>query len=163
VWRGFRFDYDEVYPDAAEPVQVFGVGASSPDPHVMRDNLVDGPYPFIKWLSPSVVAENNSSAAVAPVRFRDFMGAYLDEDYRRIEWWTARATLSPDQRAVVYPAGALALQGGTIYEALAENQEKEPAANPDVWRALPAPADDVRLAPGSPHAGLGVRWPPPAR
>jgi len=112
---------------------------------------------------PSVVAENNPSAPVAPVRFRDFMGAYLDEDYRRIEWWTARATLSPDQRAVVYPAGALALQGGTIYEALAENQEKEPAANPDVWRALPAPADDVRLAPGSPHAGLGVRWPPPAR
>lgn len=32
--------------------------------------------------------------------------------------------------------------------------------NPAVWKALPPPADDVRLAADSPHAGLGVRWPP---
>jgi hypothetical protein len=163
VWRGFRFNYDEVYPDAAAPVQVFGVGSNSPDPHVLKDNVVEGPYPFIAWLFPSVEAEGNTSAAVAQVRFREFMGAYLDADYRRLEWWTARATLSPDQRAVVYPAGAHVLQGGTLYEALSENQEKEPAANPDAWRALPPPADDVRLAPDSPHAGLGIRWPLPAR
>jgi len=91
------------------------------------------------------------------------MDAHLDEDYRRLEWWTARATLSPDQRVVVYAAGARVLQGGTICEALSENQEKEPASNPDVWRALPPPADDVRLAPDSPHARLGIRWPPAAR
>jgi len=163
VWRGFRFNYGEVYPDAAEPVQVFGVGSNSPDPHVLEDNVVDGPYPFIEWLFPTVQAENNATAAVARVRFREFMDAYLDEDHRRLEWWTARATLSPDQRVVVYPAGARVLEGGTIYEALSENQEKEPAANPDVWRALPPPADDVRLAADSPHSGLGIRWPPPAR
>ena len=133
------------------------MGANSPDPHVLEGNVVDGPYPFI----PSVEAGNNPSAAVAQVRFREYMGGYLDEDYRRLEWWTARATLSPDQRAVVYPAGARVLQGGTIYEALSENQEKEPAANPDLWRALPPPADDVRLSPDSPHPGLGIRWPPP--
>jgi hypothetical protein len=163
AWRGFRFNYDEVYPDAAEPVQVFGVGANSPDPHVLEENVVEGPYPFIRWLSSNVEAENNPTAAVPRVRFRDFMGAYLDEDYRRLEWWTARATLSPDQRPVVYPQGAHVLQGGTIYEALIENQEKEPAANPDVWRPLPPPADDVRLAGDSPRAGLGIRWPPPDR
>ena len=106
---------------------------------------------------PSVVAENNPSAPVAPVRFREFMDAYLDEDYRRLEWWTARATLRAGQPPVVYPVGTRVLQGGTIYEALSENQEREPAANPDVWRALPPPADDVRLAPDSPHAGLGIR------
>lgn len=163
AWRGFRFEYDEVYPDAAEPAQVFGVGANSPDPHVLQENVVEGPYPFIRWLSPNVVAEDNPTATVPRVRFRDFMDAYLDEDYRRLEWWTARATLSPDQRVVVYPQGARVLQGGTIYEALAENQEKEPVANPDVWRPLPPPADDVRLASDSPHAGLGIRWPPPSR
>jgi hypothetical protein len=162
VWRGFRFNYREVYPDAAEPVQVFGVGNNSPDPHVLKGNVVDGPYPFIEWLFSSVKAENNTTAVTSRVRFREFMDAHLDEDYRRLEWWTAVATLSPDQRVVVYAAGARVLQGGTIYEALSENQEKEPASNPDVWRALPPPADDVRLAPDSPHAGLGIRWPPAA-
>jgi hypothetical protein len=58
---------------------------------------------------------------------------------------------------VVYPAGARVLQGGTMYEALRENQETEPATHPDAWRPLPPPADDVRLAPDSPHAGLGIR------
>jgi hypothetical protein len=95
--------------------------------------------------------------AVAPARFREFMDAYLDDNYRRLEWWTARATLRAGQPPVVYPVGARVLQGGTSYEALSENQEREPAANPDVWRALPPPADDVRLAPDSPHAGLGIR------
>jgi hypothetical protein len=48
-----------------------------------------------------------------------------------------------------------------LYQALAENQGRPPDEHPDLWRALPAPADDVRLSAGSPHAGLGIRWPPP--
>jgi hypothetical protein len=49
------------------------------------------------------------------------------------------------------------MHAGTMYEALSENQGREPATSPDVWRPLPPPADDVRLAPDSPHAGLGIR------
>jgi hypothetical protein len=160
-FRGFHFNYDEVYPSAAEPVQVFGVGANSPDPHVLADNVVDGPYPFIRWLFDSVTATNNATQAVEPVRFRAFMPPELDANYRALEWWTPKATLSPDQRAVTYAPGAIVVHRGELYRALAENTDQAPDANPAVWQKLDPPADDVRLAADSPHAGLGVRWPPP--
>jgi hypothetical protein len=70
---------------------------------------------------------------------------------------TATATLSPDQRAVVYPAGAFVVHRGTIYRALAENEGLAPDEHPEAWEALPAPADDVRLSEDSPHQGLGLR------
>lgn len=157
VFRGFNFNYAEVYPDTQAPVQVFGVGSNSPNPHVLRDNSVDGPYPFIKWTFPSVTSENNQTGSVPRVRFRDFMGAELDENYRRLEWWTDKATLSPDQRVVSYAAGAFVVHRGKLYKALAQNQGKPPDQNPALWQALPDPADDVRLSPDSPHAGLGLR------
>ncbi|AUX28956.1 MULTISPECIES: right-handed parallel beta-helix repeat-containing protein [Sorangium] len=160
VFLGFHFNYGEVYPDTEEPVQVFGVGSNAPNPHILRDNRVDGPYPFIKWLFDSVTAEDNPTVAVPRARFRDFMAGAIDENYRRLEWWTDRATLSPDERAVVYPKGAYVLHQGALYEALEESQGKQPDQHPDAWRALPPPADDVRLSADSPHQGLGVRWPP---
>jgi hypothetical protein len=157
LFRGFYFDYPEVYPDASEPVQVFGVGSNSPNPHLLRDNVVDGPYPFIMWTFDSVTLENNLMQAIPRLVFRDFMGAELDGNYRALEWWTATATLSPDQRAVVYPAGAFVVHGGALYRALVENEGLPPDAHPEAWEALPAPADDVRLSSDSPHAPLGVR------
>ncbi len=162
LFRGFSFNYDEVYPDADEPVQVFGVGSNSPNPHLLSNNQYDAPYPFLLWTFPSVTEENNTEAAIDPIVFRDFMGDALDENYRKLEWWTATATLSPDNREVVYPAGAFVMHQGTLYEALVENGSAPPDESPDKWEALDAPADDVRLSPSSPHAGLGVRWPPPA-
>jgi hypothetical protein len=35
------------------------------------------------------------------------MVAELDANYRKLEWWTDKATLSPDQRLVTYAAGAI--------------------------------------------------------
>jgi hypothetical protein len=157
LFRGFYWNYPEVHPDAELPVQVFGVGSNSPDPHVLRDNLVDGPYPFIMWTFPSVTEENNPVQAIEPVRFRDFMGDGLDENYRQLEWWTDRATRHPDMPVVVYAEGATVVHQGTLYRALRENAEAPPDASPDDWQALPSPADDVRLAPDSPHPGLGLR------
>jgi hypothetical protein len=144
-----------------EPVQVFGVGSNSPDPHVLKDNVVDGPYPFIQWTFPSVTEENNTTATIDPVVFREFMDPSLDENYRALEWWTPTATRHPDMPAVVYAEGAIVVHNGTFYRALSENSGKAPDENPDVWEELPAPADDVRLAADSPHTGLGIRWPPP--
>jgi hypothetical protein len=161
TFRGFYFDYDEVYPDVAPPVQVFGVGSNSPDPHVLSDNIVDGPYPFLFYTFPSVTESNNVSAAVPRVVFRDFMGAELDDDYRKLEWWTDRVTLGPTGADRVYPAGAFVVHQGTLYRALRENQARPPDSNAEDWSPLPPPADDVRLASGSPHPGLGLRWPPP--
>ncbi|HEY3497347.1 MAG TPA: right-handed parallel beta-helix repeat-containing protein, partial [Polyangiaceae bacterium] len=68
-----------------------------------------------------------------------------------------RATRHPDQPLVVYPEGAFVVHFGTLYRALAENSATPPDSDPEIWEALPAPADDVRLAADSPHAGLGIR------
>jgi hypothetical protein len=136
---------------------VFGVGSNSPNPHVLRDNVVDGPYPFLLWTFPSVTEENNVAASIERVRFVDFMGDALDENYRRLEWWTERATRHPDQSAVTYADGAFVMHFGVMYRALSENSGMPPDANPEVWEALPAPADDVRLSADSPHTGLGIR------
>jgi hypothetical protein len=160
VFRGFNFDYDTVYPDANAPVQVFGVGSNSPNPHVLRGNTADATFPFILYKFPSVIESDNTLAEVQAVQFRDFMLPELDEDVRKLEWWTATATLSPDNRAVTYEAGAVVVHQGVLYRALADNSGKAPDQNANTWEKLPDPADDVRLMAGSPHQGLGVRWPP---
>ncbi|HEY3496335.1 MAG TPA: hypothetical protein VGK73_16660, partial [Polyangiaceae bacterium] len=134
-FRGFYWNYPEVHPDAGEPVQVFGVGSNTLNPHVLRDNVVDGPYPFLMWTFPSVTEENNVTASIERVRFRDFMGPELDENYRRLEWWTERATRHPDQPLVVYPEGAFVVHFGTLYRALAENSATPPDSDPEIWEA----------------------------
>jgi hypothetical protein len=160
VFRGFNFNYDSVYPDAKAPVQVFGVGSNSPDPHVLTDNVADAAFPFILYKFPSVTESGNTMAEVPAVQFRDFMLPELDENVRQLEWWTDVATLSPDKRAVTYPEGAVVVHGGTLYRAKQQNSGKKPDQSADAWEELPPPADDVRLAAGSAHEGLGVRWPP---
>jgi hypothetical protein len=91
------------------------------------------------------------------VKFVDFMTDALDNNYRQLEWWTAIATLSPDKTPVTYPAGFVVLHKGKLYQATAPSQGKEPDLNPASWKPLPEPADDVRLAPGSPHKSLGLQ------
>jgi hypothetical protein len=137
------------------------VGSNTLNPHLLKDNVVDAPYPFIKWTFDSVTEENNTTDTVEKVRFVDFMGDEIDENYRKLEWWTESATLHPDQPSVVYEAGDFVVHGGVLYEALTQNSGKEPSASPESWKELEAPADDVRLDADSPHAGLGLRWPPP--
>ena len=129
---------------------------------MLSDNVVDAPYPFFAYTPPAIATlTNNTKATVPRVAFRSFMGSVLDEDYRRLEWWTDRATRAPGSPIVTYPLGALVMHSGVLYEALAQNAEKKPDENAAIWKPLAAPADDVRLASTSPHSGLGVRWPPP--
>jgi hypothetical protein len=161
LFRGFDFNYSEVHPDVTEPVQVFGVGSNSPDPHVLTDNVVDGPYPFIMWTFPSVTESNNTTATIEPVVFRDFMDATIEANFRLLEWWTPTVTRHPDTPAMTYAEGARVVHGGKLYEALSENSGADPAESPDVWQELPEPADDARLSAESPHADFGIRWPPP--
>lgn len=55
----------------------------------------DAPYRFIQWLFDSVTNENNENGEVQPVQIRDFMGSEIEANFRRLEWWTDRATLHP--------------------------------------------------------------------
>jgi hypothetical protein len=156
-FRGFHFNYAEVYPDTAEPVQVFGVGSNSPNPHLLKNNQYEAPYPFVKWTFPSVTQENNVEVTLDRVSFRNFMIDPIEENFRRLEWWTATATLAPGAPEVVYPAGAYVMHQGTLYEALVENGSAPPDENPELWKALEAPADDVRVVLDSTYSGLGIR------
>jgi hypothetical protein len=156
-WRGFSFNYAEVYPDATFPVQVFGVGSGTQNPHVLSDNLVDGPYPFLRWTSPAVTERDNSSASIAAIELRDFMPPEIEANYRVLEWWTERATLAPGAPAQRYAAGVFVMHLGQLYRALSDNEASPPDQHADKWQQLPVPADDVRLTASSPHAGLGLR------
>lgn len=104
--------------------------------------------------------ESNVAGEVPAVEMRDFMLPELTADVRKLEWWTDKATLHPQQAAVTYAEGAIVVYQGTLYRALAVNSGKAPDQNAALWEELPPPADDVRLTESSPHAGLGVRWPP---
>jgi hypothetical protein len=156
-FTGFNYNYNEVYPDNNEPGAVFGVGSNTENPHILRDNTYEAPWPFIQWVFDSVTDTNNNEAAVERVAFRDFMGEDLDENYRNLEWWTETATRHPDNVPVVYPAGFFVMHKGTLYRAKRENVGKEPGTSPDDWEKLPDPADDVRVVEGSLYAGFGVR------
>ena len=161
VFRGFRFTYDEVYPDANAPLGIFGVGANTKNPHVLTDNGFDIDLPFVKYPFPTVTQTNNVKKDVPAVTFRDFLGPEIEADFRRLEWWTPTATLSPSKGAVTYPVGFTVLHKGKLYRALAANTGKEPDKSPDVWNALPDPADDARLSASSAFQGVGLQQPPP--
>lgn len=159
LFRGFHWTYPEVYPDATLPVQVFGVGSNSPNPHQLVNNRYDAPFPFLMWTLPSVTEENNTPESLAPARFVDFMNDELEANFRALEWWTATATRHPQMPAVTYAAGAYVMHHGTLYRARVESTAQAPDGHPEVWEELAEPADDVRLANASPYTGLGVRSP----
>jgi hypothetical protein len=158
-FRGFVGNYQEVYPDAAKPIGVFGVGANTKNPHFLVDNVFDVDLPFVKYTFPSVTQTNNVQKAVAPIAFRDFMHPELDGNVRKLEWWTDKATLAKGQPAVTYPAGFFVVHKGKLYRAIKPNTGKIPPTNPDSWEALPDPADDVRLVPGQGYVGIGLTAP----
>lgn len=157
AFSGFVFNYDEVYPDVVEPGAVFGIGSNTENPHLLRDNEWDAPWPFIQWVFDSVTETNNTETEVERIIFRDFMVEELGDNYRKLEWWTATATLHPDDVPVTYHAGVFVMHEGKLYRAKTENQGRVPSESPEDWEALPDPVDDVRLAEDSPYEGLGVR------
>lgn len=155
TFGGFNFTYNEVYPVAGPPNEIFGTGSSAM-PHVFTNTTIDGPYPLQAAPRTNVTEQNTVLTAVPRVQFRNFMTSDLASDYRKVEWWTDRMTLHPQQLPMVYEIGDYVMHGGVLYRALAQNQEIRPDLNPQIWQALPAPADDVRLVPGSAQADRGV-------
>ncbi len=156
LFRGFDFNYDEVYIDASLPVQVFGIGANTENPHMLSENVVDAPFPFVQWTFDSTTLADNAERSISAVRFVDFINADIEENLRRLEWWTDKATLADGEPEVVYPQGAYVMHLGKLYRALKDNSQEPPDMSPSSWEELAPPADDVRLADDSPHADLGL-------
>ena len=44
-----------------------------------------------------------------------------------------------------------------MYQCTKENTGLVPPEHAEAWKKLPLPVDDLRVAPGSPYAGMGVQ------
>jgi hypothetical protein len=160
VFRGFSFDYDEVYPDQTEPEAIFGVGSNTLNPHILRNNRHDSPYLFIEWVFDSVTEVNNVRGTVERAAFVDFMIPEIEENFRRVEWWTDVVTRHPSMPARTYDAGDFVMHGGRLYRSLRPSTGAVPSESSADWEDLGLPKDDARLTADSPYQGYGLRWPP---
>jgi hypothetical protein len=85
------------------------------------------------------------------------MGLPSDVDYLLIERWTATSSRAGGA-PTVYNLGDYVMHEGNFYLCIeaGTHSGKEPTIHPATWQLLPLPSDDVRLAPGSAHAGIGL-------
>jgi hypothetical protein len=158
--NGFR--NHEVYPSATEPPEMLRI-ANTARPVELRDNRFAGSRKLsnrvdLNGTNGNVTATGNVNGPLTPLTFQSFLGLADDFDYRRLEGWTATATLAPGttKPPVVYEPGDYVMHLGKFYRCIATNSEQEPPAAA-FWEELPLPPDDVRITGGSEYAGFGIQ------
>lgn len=155
-FRGLDFGYTSVYPMATDPGVVIRSAGTITAPITLDRNAWEGPRRIIDGITGgagtrgSVTATANANGAVEPVSF--VASGYPSAPTRRLELWTARATLAPSMPLMTYAPGALVMHDGQLYECAATNSDARPDTSPASWRRLALPADDVRLTPSSAYA-----------
>lgn len=158
-FRGFDFSYQALDPAAKDPGVAFGINAAHQAPILFEGNTLEGAALVsgidLNGTRNNIQAQGNVSAAVAPVAF--VASGYPGVPTAKLSSWARIATLAPGQPAITYGAGDLVMHDARLYRARAANTDKVPPDNLDVWEELPLPADDVRVAPGSPYAEMGIR------
>lgn len=157
-FRALDFSYDEVDPTATDPKNVLRPGSIAA-PVLFDENTWEGDETLVPGLpTPNgtagvVTATNNVNGAVAPIAFVDA----LEVAGQDLEFWVAQTTRAPGSPARTYAVGEVVLfTDGTLYRATAANSGKIPPENPDLWEALPVPADDYRVVPGTTYAAVSV-------
>ena len=160
-FRGFHFDRDEVY-DSATPyghlLRIF----NSETTIELVDNTWEGEVELTNRLTGgngddgNVTGSGNVNGPVAPIAFRD-LGVPADFDFHDLEWWAATASRG-DGSGIIYQEGEIVFHHGLPYRCSDDpcGAGLVPPDNPATWEALPAFADDVRLAQGSPHPDIGL-------
>jgi hypothetical protein len=155
------FRNHEVYPTATEPAEMLRI-ANDARPVTLTDNRFAGTRKLsnkvdLNGTNGNLTASGNVNGDVTPITFLSFLGLEVGFDYRRLEGWTATATLAPGttKPPVVYEPGDHVMHLGKFYRCLATNSETEPPAA-GIWEELPLPPDDVRISAGSPYAGYGI-------
>ena len=107
--------------------------------------------------SGNVTASNNIRSPVQPVTFQNFLpGIPADVNYLSIERWVNISRLNWHQ--VHYHQGDYVLYRGNVYQSIENNTGVQPDLEDscETWMLLPQPVDDVRLACGSAHQGIGL-------
>jgi hypothetical protein len=153
VLRGLEFTYDDLQPAETPPTAVFQIGGENAAPVTFTGNRWDADLALVT--GGNAIEEDNVQGAVEPLRFVQ-SGYPQDEPATRLEAWTAVSTLSPGMPARMYVPGDLVMHDGTMYRALVESSDLVPPDHAEAWEALPDPIDDLRVAPDSPYAELGI-------
>jgi len=165
VFRQFDFQRDEIYAGSVHPGHLIRVHATQTNPISLIANVFDEPsLELVNGLGGAlngtvgnITAADNLREAVEPVRFNDFMGLSDEVDYLRVERWTATSSRAGGA-PTLYHEGDYVMHEGNLYLCIepGTHSGKDPTAHPATWQLLPLPGDDVRLAPGSAHAGIGL-------
>ncbi len=166
-FRGYSWQRPEVDPGAVEPGHLFRI-ANDSNPITLTDNRFEDSIDFTNRFNDpngtdgNVSASGNVRGSVDPIDFNDF-GLPYGFDYLRLEIWTDRSSRyvdgDPDSDPLVtYSEGDYVMHMGIMYRCIAEGTHSNmvPPDHPEIWQPLPLPPDDVRLAPGSTYAGIGL-------
>jgi hypothetical protein len=163
VFRGFSWQRPEVYSSEPQPTHLFRIAVTQ-NPVVLTGNHFDtnvnltNRFTGVNGSAGNVVASGNTRGAVAPVAFNDFRFP-AGFDYLRVELWTAKCgRCSNPDAPVYYQPDDYVMHQGVLYRNVSGGTVTgtEPGTAPAVWSNLGFPPDDVRLAPTSPHQGMGL-------
>ena len=163
-FRNFQWTRDEIYPDESEPDHLFRTFNTS-NPILLTDNRFEASLRLINRLASdngvddNIIAEGNVAEAVDAIDFNN-SGFPPEFDYLALELWTTNASrhTGGENPSVYYQPGDYVMHNGKLYRSIAatEHHGYLPDDHPEIWELLGYPSDDVRLAPGSAHEGIGL-------
>ncbi|APR78236.1 carbohydrate binding domain protein [Minicystis rosea] len=137
---------------------LFQLGTNWTAPFFIEGNTWEGQRKII-YNPPSFVTQsNNTNAAVAPVVFQD-LGLPAGTEPLSLQLWAASSAAWAGGGPIVYAPGDLVFDMGHLYRCTKATSAGATRPFKDTsgsWEDLGMPADDVRLAPSSPHAGIGL-------
>jgi hypothetical protein len=159
-FRGLDFSYTTVDPAATDPGVVFGIGNTHKAPITFDANTFEGGRKLVSAIplngtSANVTATNNVNGPVAPIAY--VASGYPDVPTSKLTMWGRTATLAPGQPPITYAIGDLVMSDAELYRAKTASSNLVPSEHPEAWEKLPRPIDDLRVAPTSPYAAMGVR------
>lgn len=161
-FRGLDFGLTVLDPAATDPGVIFGKSGTFTSPILLTGNTWEGPRDLFAGLTGpdgmvgNVTAQGNVNGPVAPLEMVE-SGYPAGKPTRALESWAPKATLAPGSPPIVYEVGALVMFDAEMYECTQQNSEMPPPDHPEAWKKLPAPVDDVRVAPGTAYSEMGVR------
>ncbi len=166
VFRGLEHTKDYGYfqvpyystRNQAQGGMLFQLGSNWTAPVTIKGNTWEGTRKVIYNPPAFVTQTNNTNAAVAAVVFQD-LGLLRDTPPLSLQMWAATSASWAGGGPIVYVPGDLVLDMGHLYKCAKATAAGDPRPFGDAsgkWEDLGVPADDVRLAPSSPHAGIGL-------
>ncbi|MCW5806464.1 MAG: right-handed parallel beta-helix repeat-containing protein [Deltaproteobacteria bacterium] len=159
VFRNFDFAYTPADPQATDPDVIAGRNGAFQAPVTFEGNRWIGTSRIVAGIAGgdgtagNVTLTGNRNEDAGAIELRD--GPWSSAGHH-LTSWAPNATVAPGSPPVTYRAGDVVVHGAawTLYRATDATANPPPGP---AWTPLAAPTDDVRVAPGTAYAGLGVQ------